>query len=418
MRWLRGYLLCSTESGHWERFMNLCRHHGIRLWKVNIHKNHVTFCMFSGDYRRLKAFVGKTHVIPHIQEKRGLPFVCMNAVRNWTFTFGLILFFAVLKFLSLFVWQINYYGQREYTKESISKEVTKMGVYTGMFRTDLNCDSIERSLRESCENMSWVSAEEKGCILNIKVKEGNAEKKKEEKEKMPAHLVAPCDGRIQSIVTKEGTPLVKKGAKVKKGEILIRGVVEILDDNGEPAKYNGVCADGEICLVTEKEYEESINIQYMDKNKTGRDINIYTVQWNGSRFSIKNPLKWFDNSASYDIINNVCVDKEFIPLNMSLKITERTLVGYERKKAQYSEKEASDLLKRHFLSKQEEYKENGYQILDQSFQINREQKVFRASGTIKMLVTKMDRTEVKSEELMPEEKRRKEDDDGTGRKNP
>lgn len=416
MKWLRGYLLCSTESGQWERFMNLCRHHGIRLWKVNIHKNHVTFCMFSGDYRQLKAFVGKTHVIPHIREKRGLPFLCMNAVRNWTFTFGLVLFFAVLKFLSLFVWQINYYGQREYTQESISKEVTKMGVYTGMFRKNLNCDSIERSLRETCENMSWVSAEEKGCILNIKVKEGNAEKKKEETEEAPAHLTAPCDGKIQSIITQKGTPLVKKGASVKKGDVLIRGVVEIMDDSGETIKYNGVHAEGEICLVTEKAYEESINIQYMDKNKTGRDMKIYTVQCNGSRFSIKNPLKWFDNSSSYDIINNVCVDRKFIPLDMSLKITERTLIGYERKRAQYSEKEASDILKRHFLSKQEEYKENGYQILDQSLRIKKEQKAFRASGMIKMLVTEMEHTDVTGEELMPDEKR-KEDDDGTGREN-
>lgn len=397
--------------------MNLCRHHGIRLWRVKIHNERVTFCMYSGDYRRLKAFVGKTHVIPHIQEKRGLPFVCMSAVRNWTFTFGLVLFFAMLKFLSLFVWQINYYGQREYTQESISKEVTKMGVYPGMLRKDLNCDSIERSLRESCENMSWVSAEEKGCILNIKVKEGNAEKKKEEEEEAPMHLTAPCDGKIRSIVTRAGVPQVKKGASVKKGDVLIRGVVEIVDDNGETVKYNGVHAAGEVSLVAKKKYEESINIQYMDKNKTGKDIKIYTIQCNGWRFSIKNPLKWFDNSSSYDIINNVCADREFIPLDMRLKITERTLVGYERKKAQYSEKEASDILNRHFISKQEEYKENGYQILDQSLKIQKEPKAFRATGTIKVLVTEMEHAEVTSEELMPEEKR-KEDDDGTGRKNP
>ena len=121
MKWLRGYLLCCVESGHWERFMNLCRHHRIRLWDVEIHKNHVSFRMFSEDYKTLHMFVGKTHVAPHIVEKRGLPFVCERALRNWTFTFGLVLFFVVLRVLSLFVWQINYYGQREYTKETISK---------------------------------------------------------------------------------------------------------------------------------------------------------------------------------------------------------------------------------------------------------------------------------------------------------
>lgn len=369
--------------------------------------------MFAGDYRVLRKFVVKTDVVPHICEKKGLPFVLASARRDWTFTLGLVLFFVVLKVLSLFVWQINYTGQREYTKETIQKEVTAMGVYTGMLRKNLDCDSIERNLRERYENMSWVSAEEKGCVLNIKIKEGTAEKREEEEENRPCHLVAPCRGTVQSIVTREGTALVKKGMTVKKGDVLISGIVEIRDDSDTVVKKNAVHADGEVTIVTEKNYTDGINIQYLAKNKTGKDIHVMTVQWNGTRFSIKNPLKWFDNSTNYDIINKICVDQKFIPLQMNFKVAERRYVAYETKNAVYSEQEARDILQRRMSAKMMTYQEKGYEIMDHSFEMSRDETQFLARGKIIMAVSRMKQKEVAEEEWMMEQSG-KEEKDGTG----
>ena len=422
MRWMKGYLLCCVNSGHWERFMNLCRHHRIELWNVEIHKNHVMFQMFSKDYKALSLFVGKTHVIPHIMEKKGLPFLCGKAFQNWTFTFGLVLFFLVLRVLSLFVWQINYYGQREYTKETISKEVTQMGVYPGMLRRNLNCDSIERTLRESYDNMSWVSAEETGCVLNIKIKEGNAQDKKGEEEEKPKHMTAPCDGVVKSIVTREGTPKVAQGAQVKKGDVLISGIVEVIGDDEAVVKRNSVSAEGEISLLTRVDYEDSINIHHLAKNKTGKDITVYTICFNGNRFSIKNPLKWFDNSSNYDIINNVCVDEKCIPLNSRLKITEKKYICYEQAEMEYSEKEAEGILKSRFESRKMEYEESGCKVTNQTFQVKKEKNMYRASGKITMLVSQMGKRDIteaellSEDELLPDEDR-KEDGNGTGTEN-
>ncbi len=415
MKWLRGYLYCQVTSGRWERFMNLCRHHNIKLWNIETKECQVMFCMYARDYRLLRSFVGKTYVVPHICEKKGFPFLCERARRDWTFTFGFLLFFAVLRVMSLFVWQINYIGQQEYTKETIQKQVTAMGVYPGMFRKNLNCDSIERNLRECYENMSWVSAEEEGCVLNIKMKEGTAEKKAEEIQKAPSHVVAPRSGTIASIVTKEGTPAVKKGAKVKKGDVLIQGIVEIKDDSGTVVKKNGVCAAGEITLIAEKNYEDSINMQYIAKNKTGKDIHVYTVEWNGNRFSIKNPLKWFDNSSNYDIISNVCVEQTLAPWKTGLKVTERNYIAYENQKAQYTEKEAEEQLKNKLASRLDRYKEKGYEILDKTFQMEKSSGVSIGRGKIVMALQKMKEVPVAEDELQcaSEKKERGKDDTGT-----
>ncbi len=399
MDWLKGYISCRVISGNWERFMNMCRHHHIHLWNIKRKGDVVEFCMYTKDYRELYRFVGKSHVVPHLCEKKGLPFVWQSAIHDWTFTLGLVLFFVVLKVLSLFIWQINYEGQREYTKESVNQEVEHLGVYPGMLKKNLDCDQLERSLRENYDNMSWVSAEEDGCVLNIKIKEGNAVEKIKESEEVAYHLVAPCDGTVQSIVTKEGTAQVKKGDAVKKGDILIRGIVEVTDDSETVVARHGVCADGEIQIQGRLTYEDRINLQHIEKNKTGKDIFVYSIEVNGYRVSIKNPLKWFDNSGNYDIINYVCIDREFIPIGLRFQVSKKSYIHYEKKMATYQEQEAKSILKRRFASRLSSYQENGYEIADSTLRVQKQTSEYLAQGNATVLIKEMEKQTVNDAEL-------------------
>lgn len=400
MNWLKGYIYCKVKTGNWERFMNLCRHHNIRLWNVRKRDNSILFCMYIKDYKEVVAFVRKTHVIPNVCERRGLPFVCWKALQDWTFSIGVILFFVLLKVLSMFIWQINYEGQQEYTKESINREVVRMGVSPGMLRRKLDCDRIERNLREIYDNISWVSAEENGCVLNIKIKEGTLRRQTNTQEEAASHLVAPCDGVIQGIVTKEGTPQVKKGDSVKEGDVLIRGVVEVTDDSDTVVACHGVCASGEIQLEGSFSYEDSINLRHVEKTKTGKNIHVYVLEGNGHRISFKNPLKWFDKSGNYDIINYVCVDRDIIPVGLHYRLTRRTYINYTKKTAVYGGKEAEDLLKGRFASRLAEYVEKGYEVSDSGLYIEKQSDRYVAEGHTKVLIKEMEKQLVKEEELL------------------
>lgn len=399
MNWLRGYIYCDVKAGNWERFMNLCRHHNIRLWKIRKRDNGILFCMYTKDYKEVVSFVRKTHVIPNVCVRRGFPFVCWKAMRDWTFLAGMILFFVLLKVLSMFIWQVNYEGQQEYTKESINREVVRMGVSPGMLKKKLDCDQIERNLRETYENISWVSAEENGCVLNIKIKEGSVRRQTKKQEEAAYHLVAPCDGVILGIVTQEGTPQVKKGDSVKKGDVLIRGVVEVTDDGDAVVRRHGVRASGEIQLQGSLSYEDRIKLRHIEKTKTGKNIHVYVMEGNGHRISFKNPLKWFDKSGNYDIINYVCVDRDIIPVGLHYRITRRTYIHYTKKTDVYGEKEAEALLKRRFASQLAEYVEKGYEVSDSGLHIEKQADQYVAEGHTKIVIKEMEKQLVKEEEL-------------------
>lgn len=398
MRWIMGYIECRVSGGHLERFMNLCRHHEIELWQVKERENQAVFFMYAAEYRRLKPLARKTKTVPHIQKKCGFPFICLKAGRDWTFTWGVALFFGILYVLSLFIWNIEFYGQQTYTKEGLGAEIEEMGVYRGMARKHLQCDKIEQNLRLLHPDLSWVSAEEKGCVLQIQVKEGKM--RKEEKETKEAFsLTAPCSGKIDAIVTRCGTPVCKKGDVVKKGQVLIRGSYDIVGDDEQVIRRQGVAADGEIRLLHTVKWEETLQKEYIEKQMTGKKRNIYTIQYNDSRISLKNPLKWFNNSGNYDIINYVCFEERFIPLQIQVKIMRRQFLDYQKVKKQYTKEQAVEYMQKRLAGRIELLEKEGYEVLQHTEKMDQGSGEYTMTGVIKTCIQTMNKKEMLPEEL-------------------
>ena len=285
-----------------------------------------------------------------------------------------------------------------------------MGVYRGMTRKHLQCDKIEQNLRLLHPDLSWVSAEEKGCVLQIQVKEGKMRKEKKETEQAVS-LTAPCGGRIEAIVTRSGTPLCQKGDVVKKGQVLIQGSYDIVGDDEQIIRKQGVTADGEIRLLHTVKWEEELQKEYIDKQMTGKKRNIYTFQYNDSRISLKNPLKWFDNSGNYDIMNYVCFEERFIPLQINVKIIRRQFLDYTKVKKQYTKEQAADIFKKHLATKMEQMQNEGYEILEHTENMIQEENKYKITGVIRTCIETMNKKEVQPEEL--EAAQGKEETDGT-----
>ena len=143
------------------------------------------------------------------------------------------------------------------------------------------------------------------------------------------------------------------------------------------------------------------------KEKAEFWMNIFENE--SATFPEKNYTKWFD----YDIITNICVDRKFIPLDMSLFVSERRYIAYEPCEAEHTEEEARQLLQNRLSSKLMDYEEKGYKIIDHAFDVSKEQTAYKARGKIVMSVSNMGQKDVAEEELLLKQSG-KEDDDGTG----
>ena len=83
---------------------------------------------------------------------------------------------------------------------------------------------MEKSIRKNFDDISWVCVEVKGTNLIIHIKE-NYITEISVKEDKPYDLVAECDCTIVSALVRRGKLNVNPKEKVKKGQVLITGVL-------------------------------------------------------------------------------------------------------------------------------------------------------------------------------------------------
>ncbi|KUK31011.1 MAG: Sporulation protein YqfD, partial [Thermoanaerobacterales bacterium 50_218] len=112
----------------------------------------------------------------------------------------------------------------------------------------------------------------------------------------PCHLVARRSGIIKEILVLSGTPEVKEGDLVQKGQVLISGIVE-----EEPSEREGdlvplerpryVEAQGIVrARVWYRACGEAARREVVEK-KTGRVTRIYCIRWQQKEIIIKGPCK-------------------------------------------------------------------------------------------------------------------------------
>ncbi len=401
-------MTCEVRKGSFERFLNICRHHGIEMRRIR--QNPVcSFDISVPDFVRLVPLAYKTSVVPHIIKRRGFPFVLNHGRKHWSFYTGFFLFMAVLELLSSFVWQITFTGQRTFSKETLLRDVTDLDVHTGMRRKNLNCDAIEKSIREIHPEISWVSAEEVGSVLKISIKEGKNESE-EDTEAQPSHLTAMYDGVVQSITVSRGVAAVKKGDTVKKGDILIQGIVPVTDDNEEVTEKIPVEAKGECVILAAEKISEEIPLKNKKKIKTGKVIKKWSIETAKHTFSIKNPLKQLDNSYKYDIITRVCCDKIFYPAGISFHLQQEKYVEYSWQEFVYSTDELKQEGYRRYNRILSQLSQNGMTLQEHNARLKQKDAgTWLLEGEVSFLCSTMERKDVTEQESKVEKAEERDD---------
>ena len=300
LRWFFGYLRIEIKGYSPERFINLCSNNNILIWDLKKTSTGYELYISVKGFKKLKPIVKKTKTRPYIIKRYGFPFLIMGFKKRIFFFIGVFLCFVLLYIMSLFIWDIGIQGEYTNTKENIIKYLKSEGVYSGALKKNIDCQEIEEKIRKEYEDIGWVSAEIRGTRLLLKITETNLEEKGSKKEK-PHHIIATKDGIITSIVTRKGTPKVKIGDIVKKGDIIVSGVLDIILDNTEIINKEIVASDADIRMKTIYQYKDSLPLNYIKKEYTGNIKKGYGIGTSNRKIILYKPLKYYHK---YDIIVN------------------------------------------------------------------------------------------------------------------
>ncbi len=343
LNWIRGILWVQISGTAPERFINLCCNKQIFIWNLIQVDEGYQFCILARNYKKLKPIARKTKIVPKIKRKRGLVFILHRYKKRIGFYAGVILCILLIYMMSLNIWDISILGGSKYTPETMLKFLNEKQVYTGIQKKRVNCQEIEETIRLTYKDIGWVSAEIRGTRLIIKITETNMPAPAKPALE-PSHIIATKDVIIRDIITRSGTPMVKIGDVVRKGDILISGINTIMDDFGVEISKEPVVADGDIRCSSFYDYKDVFSMNYTYKNYSGRSKKGYYITLFAKKLFLYNPSNSYD---IYDIIVNEktlhITDSFYLPFRYGQIQTRE----YFEEKRKYTEEEAQAIAKAH-----------------------------------------------------------------------
>lgn len=125
----------------------------------------------------------------------------------------------------MFVWSISFEGNSMYSDEELEEFLERNNIKRGDLVKGVDVENIEFLMRENYNKITWVSARVEGTRIIVNMKE-NKDLYIDDGEKSPCNIVSDVDGVIESIITRTGKPMVKKGMEVKKGDIIVSGFID------------------------------------------------------------------------------------------------------------------------------------------------------------------------------------------------
>ena len=130
---------------------------------------------------------------------------------------------VIVTFLSGMVWCIEVDGNVEVSDGEIIYGLEQCGFGIGSFWSKKDIGEIENQFLLKNEEIGWININRSGTVAYVSVIESKREAVAEQKEGA-SNLVASRDCVIEYISVKSGTPMVKVGDAVTKGDLLVLGM--------------------------------------------------------------------------------------------------------------------------------------------------------------------------------------------------
>lgn len=373
-----GYYVIVLHADDYKRFFSICTYHGISFLKLNISEEEsdtdVLYCKVRcRQYSQLMEIAHKTNVDIQIVKKYGLPVILEGIKLHIWFFIGAVIALFLLIGLSGCIWDIQLDGNQYYGDEVIHRFLNKAEIQSGMKIKDIDCAGLSAMIREEFERVTWASSEIDGCRLIIHIKENRLIESEEEiMDKKAYDLVAEKDGIIDGIFVRNGISRVEPGQSVKKGDILISGIIPILNDAQEIIAYEETVSDGDIMMQCQYFYFHEIQRAWC-QTKVIETKEYPVIQIGDYRFENIFPANRGKENETMQYLDNI---QEIYPLKITntfqlpLKTGIQKQIIYEKTEQYYTDSQLKELADNYFQEFCANLEKKGVQIYENNVKMN------------------------------------------------
>jgi similar to stage IV sporulation protein len=356
---IRGVITFSVCCAEPDKFINVLKNSYIVSRNLRIINSSIMGEVYTSDYETLKEFAEKNSAELKELKRRGIIFVFRKYKKRVGLFVGFFLALALVIFFSNIVMTIEISGNERVTDEQILAILEDNGIKIGSFIPNIDFRRAERKIIVALDDLAWIGVRNTGCRVIVEVNERTNTPEMIPTTR-PCNVVSTKDAQIVGLKVYMGMLIPMMGDGVRKGDLLISGVVE---GNHKNTYY--VHAMGDII----GRYEEKVSFsQNMTNNITVYDDEI--VKKSISVFGFRIPLyinKSVDCEYEYsEQINNFKLLKLTLPVG--IVISEYN--PYTIESISYTEEDAEAILNEKVSRYEQNFLNDGsVKIIDSKRQI-------------------------------------------------
>ncbi len=220
-----------------QKFIGRLGQECISVWNARSVKNELSFLCESRDKEKISQLaVAKGF---HLEKPKpvGLYALICTLSGRMLLLAGVILLIAGVVFSMTRVWRVCIIDANEYIGE-VQLALKENGIHAFMPKAHVKTNQLKDALEWRLPRVKWVQVYFSGADLNIKIIAGTAAGEAGAYQGS-GDIVASEDGIVKTILTFAGTPFVRAGDTVKKGQVLIRGMERREKESSVPVKACG-----------------------------------------------------------------------------------------------------------------------------------------------------------------------------------
>ena len=269
----RGYLVITISGAYPERFLNVCKNRHILIWDVFTCSSQMIRCSISlRGFRLIRPIARKTDVHVKIIEKCGFPILLTQFKKRKWFLLGFAFCLLCMIILNQFIWKLEITGCENVSAAYVKEKLAECGLTEGAFRPYINEKKLQTKMLIKTPELAWLWVDKSGSKVTVQVKERVLPPEMYDPNAF-CNLIAAKDGVIDSMIVRNGEPMVSLGDTVSKGDLLVSGL--IVSDKGIPPRQ--IQSDGEIYARVWYEKTKAFSLFSPQKRETGRKEKKYTL---------------------------------------------------------------------------------------------------------------------------------------------
>lgn len=347
-----GFLRVQFYGDLKERALTLCAQNGITLWGNELKDGKIECFISVREFKYLRALIRGKGVRVHIIKKYGLPFITNRYKKRVGILAGAVSFFLILQFMSGYIWIIDVDGNEKIKEKAVIDACRTIGITEGIKKNSIYPKLEREKLILQLDGVAWASINIEGCRLTVNITET---KEKETEDEEYTNLLATADGIIEKMDIVSGTSVVSVGQAVKKGDLLVSGIVETTTGTRFVKSKGTVLARSQREIILEEDFKQKDLVPFGKvKTKTvvelfglkiplylGSEKGIYKTEkttQNLKLFSCRLPIKIHKNKFKFKREISLTYEKDQIIQNLENELKEKENIRVLSKEFIESEK--------------------------------------------------------------------------------